>query len=170
MENNNCIAGLQEQCDQTYLDSSLKIFITTSHTLIPFGMREACNLIQVRWFFGTLVHHLLGLLAFQTKTTPLSICWPVEQFKLGLGNSATAKEVCFLSQTSSCFYMHVLSCRVPGSKVGVLAHSRQCLPARSQDSVCAGTHGAHSCGCSRTRGTLMWLYLVHVLLQIHLRS
>lgn len=65
MENNNCIAGLQEQCDQTYLDSSLKIFITTSHTLIPFGMREACNLIQVRWFFGTLDHHHLGLLAFQ---------------------------------------------------------------------------------------------------------
>lgn len=63
MENNNCIACLQEQCDQTYLDSSLKIFVTTSHTLIPFGMREAFNLIQVRWFFGTLVH--LGLLAFQ---------------------------------------------------------------------------------------------------------
>ena len=71
-----------------------------NHTPTPFNKKGDWILTQVRWFFGTVVHNLLGLLAFQIKTTHLSIYWPVEQFKLGLGNSTTTKEVCFSSQMS----------------------------------------------------------------------
>ena len=48
-------------------DSDTKKFVTTSHTLSTFSNNEAWTLVWLRWFFGTLVPHLLGLLAFQIK-------------------------------------------------------------------------------------------------------
>ena len=61
-------------------------------TLFPFNIKEAWILIQGRWFFGTLVHHLLGLLAFWIKSLPQQLISQFigllccEQYKLGLGN------------------------------------------------------------------------------------
>ena len=49
----------------------------------PFSIKEARILTQGRWFFGTLVHHLLSLLAFRIKSLFLAptahflIYWPV---------------------------------------------------------------------------------------------
>ena len=89
-ENNNyLVGGLQEHCDQTYMDScknSTKMFAATSHTRSLFSIKDIWILTWVRWVFGTLVHYLLSLLAFQIKslflapTTRLSIYWPVVQW------------------------------------------------------------------------------------------
>ena len=62
-----------------------------------FSIKEAWILTQTRWFFGTWVHHFLGLLAFQIKllflypVPCLSIYWPVcsEQYELGLSKTFT---------------------------------------------------------------------------------
>ena len=65
--------------------SSTKKFADTNHTPLPFGIREVWILTWVRWFFGTVVHHLLSLLAFQIKSlflvsvSRLPIYWPVLQ-------------------------------------------------------------------------------------------
>ena len=50
---------------------------TTSHTPSPFSIKEAWILTLVRWFFGTLVHHLLSLLAFWIKSPFLALTTPV---------------------------------------------------------------------------------------------
>ena len=62
-------------------------------TLLPpfFSIKEAWILTRGRWFFGTLVHHLLRLLAFWIKSLFLDISWFTglscgEKYKLGLGN------------------------------------------------------------------------------------
>ena len=46
---------------------SYKNFATTSHTPLPFHIKEAWIPTWVRWFFGTLVHCLYGLLTFWIK-------------------------------------------------------------------------------------------------------
>ena len=67
-------------------DSGTKKFAPTSHTPSPFRIKEAWILTRVRWFFGTLVHHLLGLLAspikllFLAPTPRLLDFWPVMQW------------------------------------------------------------------------------------------
>ena len=72
-ENNNChVGGLQEYCDQTYMNSCKnKGFL---HQEIcnkqpypsSFSIKEAwIFLTLVRCFFGARVHYLLGLMAFQ---------------------------------------------------------------------------------------------------------
>ena len=53
-------------------DSDTKKFVTTSHTLSTFSNNEAWTLVWLRWFFGTLVPHLLGLLAFPIKSLSLA--------------------------------------------------------------------------------------------------
>lgn len=65
-------------------DSSTKKFATTTtHTPPPFSIKEAWMLLWVKWFFGRLVGHLMGLLAFQIKSlflappSRLLIDWPV---------------------------------------------------------------------------------------------
>ena len=64
-------------------DSNTKKFAATNHTPSPFNIEEAWILTWERWFFGTRVHHLLGLLAFRIKSillapaTRLLIYWPV---------------------------------------------------------------------------------------------
>ena len=74
-ENNNChVGGLQEYCDQTYMNSCKnKGFL---HQEIcnkqpypsSFSIKEAwIFLTLVRCFFGARVHYLLGLMAFQIK-------------------------------------------------------------------------------------------------------
>ena len=96
-ENNICLVqGLQEYCDQTYLDScknkvllhplwglvGANKFATTNHNLSPLCIKEVWILTLVRGFFGTLVRHLIGLLAFQIRSlffAPipcLLIYWP----------------------------------------------------------------------------------------------
>ena len=64
---------------------------------LPFSIKEAWILTQVRWFSGAWVHHLLGLLAFWIKSLFLApaprlsfiglLCG--EQYKLGLSNKNT---------------------------------------------------------------------------------
>ena len=53
-------------------DSCPKRFATTSHIPSPFSIKEVCILTWKRWFFITLVHCLLSLLAFQIKSLYLS--------------------------------------------------------------------------------------------------
>lgn len=67
-------------------DSRTNYFAAISHTSFPFSIKEAWTLIWGGQFFGTLIYHLLRLLAFQIKsfflvpTTGLSISWPVVQW------------------------------------------------------------------------------------------
>ena len=70
-ENNiHLVEDLQEHRDLTYVDicknkySDLKKFAPTNCNLSPFSKKEAWIQTWVSWFFGTLVHHLLSLLAF----------------------------------------------------------------------------------------------------------
>ena len=49
-------------------DSDTKKFVTINYIPSPFSIKEAWILTQVRWFFGILIHHLLGLLAFWIKS------------------------------------------------------------------------------------------------------
>ena len=71
--------------------SDIKKFATTNHTPFPFSIKEAWILTWIFW--GTLVHNLLHLLAFQIKSlflasttswfTALSFS---EQHKIRLGS------------------------------------------------------------------------------------
>ena len=97
-DNNICLVeGLGEHGDQTYMDNcknkglshllqvlaSTEKFTTTSNIPFPFSIKGASILTPVRWFFRTLVCHLLGLVALQVKllfralAPHLLICWPV---------------------------------------------------------------------------------------------
>lgn len=49
-------------------DSDIKKFDTTSYTPPPFSVKVAWILTLIKWCLGTLVHHLLSLLAFLTKS------------------------------------------------------------------------------------------------------
>ena len=103
-ENNIClVGGLQEHCEQTYVDScknrglshplwslaGTKKFATASHMPSPFSIKEAWILTPIRWFFGTLVLHLLSLLISRIKLLSLAptlhllvywsvLWWPVQ--------------------------------------------------------------------------------------------
>ena len=78
-------------------DSDIKKFATTNHTLSPFSIKEAWILTWIFW--GTLVHNLLHLLAFQIKSlflapttswfTALSFS---EQYKIRLGSMRENRE------------------------------------------------------------------------------
>ena len=70
-------------------NSDIKKFATTNHTPSSFGIKEDCILIWAWWFFGTLVHHLLGLLTFQIKlentntlSLDLSVCCALSRMTL----------------------------------------------------------------------------------------
>ena len=60
-ENNICLVeSLWEHCDLTYVDSyKNKGFqhqeVFNNHPPSPFSIKEAAILLQVSWFFGTLV-------------------------------------------------------------------------------------------------------------------
>ena len=55
-----------DSCKNKYSDS--KKFAPTNCNLSPFSKKEAWILTWASWFFGTLVHHLLSLLAFWIKS------------------------------------------------------------------------------------------------------
>ena len=92
-------------------------------TLLPplFRVKGTWILTQARWFFGTQVHHLLSLLAFQIKSLFLVkqlnsqfislLC--CEQNELGFHNNTTPRYAS--SKTYSCVYwkhVQVFSCSV----------------------------------------------------------
>ena len=66
-----------------YLQQLITFFYFTSSSPLLCSIKETSIQTQARWFLGTLVHHLLRLLAFRIKslslapTTHLLIYWPV---------------------------------------------------------------------------------------------
>lgn len=91
----SCTASCKNKGLWHYLRNlaSTKKFTTIS-TSLSFSIKETWVLTSVTWIFGTLVHHLLDLLAFQVKslflasTSHLSLyCLSCsKQFKLRLSN------------------------------------------------------------------------------------
>ena len=83
-------------------DSYTKKHATTNHLSFLFRIREAWNITQIKWFFGTLVHHLLGLLDFRIKLIflvqmpYLFIYWPIilVESSMSLDLVATAVRRC----------------------------------------------------------------------------
>ena len=91
-------------------DRATKKFATATHTHSPFSIEDAWRATQVRWFFGTLVHHLLRLLVFQMKslfpapTVQLLSYWLVMQWE-GLPRWCSGKE-------SACQCRRLRRCRL----------------------------------------------------------
>ena len=106
-------------------DRATKKFATATHTHSPFSIEDAWRATQVRWFFGTLVHHLLRLLVFQMKslfpdpTVQLLIYWLVMQWE-GLPRWCSGKE-------SACQCRRLRRCRLV-SWIGKIPWSRKWQP------------------------------------------
>ena len=63
-------------------DSDVKMFTTINHMPSPFGIRDVCILTQVKWFFGTLVHHFLNNSQSLLKLMPIELVMPSSHFIL----------------------------------------------------------------------------------------
>ena len=109
-------AGKKKVTHPLWMMGNQKIFATTCplftlllHLPPLCCIKEASTQTQAGWFFGTLVHHLLSLLAFQIKllflvpTTHLLSHCPVAnflvQYEFGLCN--IHREFCIYDQFNS---------------------------------------------------------------------
>ena len=80
-------------------------------TRSPFSIKEDWILTQARWFFGTRVHHLLGLLAFWIKSlflapTTCALITGSQEYELRLSNTI---ESIIQSASPSVLLMHQIT-------------------------------------------------------------